>query len=142
MARVWRAVWGLRKRVGLASPMVVEDSEQVRRHRCAAKLADCVRFGTETLLNADLGPNHTIWSTVVRDRIGLWRKEVVRTLADYPVTESDKLYFENIVSFDPRGYKGISHEYARVRERLAERLRRLQTIIGRLEAPISKDSAH
>lgn len=99
------------------------------------ELADLVRFGTDTLLNADLGPNQTTWSVpLLQQRSTQWRDDVVAVLNRTNATETEKLDFEKLVTFQPKGIPGVDVEHARIREVLAERIHRLKEIIKRLES--------
>lgn len=112
-----------------------EEREYAIVHQQLEELRDLIRFGTDTLLNADLGPNQSQWSLEGwRERTSQWRQDALGRLARVGATEREKSNFETLVTFTSQNLPGVSPEHARLRNILAERIHRLRAILGQVEA--------
>ena len=95
------------------------------------RLVELIHFATDTLLHAEIGPK---WSLVtLRERIAIWETDVLAVLREAGCSETDKSYFDHLVTFTPSGLGGVNPDHAHIREMLAEKIHRLREITGRLE---------
>lgn len=110
-----------------------DDRLEPRQHepRALTRLRDLISFGTDTLLYADLGPSQTTWSlSAWKDRCEQWKDHVFEALGEWGATAEQKKHFQELGEFKKRKFRGINAEHEKLRERLAERLRRLREITG------------
>jgi hypothetical protein len=100
------------------------------------RLRDLIRFGTDTLLYADLGSRQTTWSPASwHDRTEQWKDHVFEALSECGATDEQVAYIQDLGPFKARKFAGINDDHARLRERLAERIDRLRELERGWRAP-------
>lgn len=95
------------------------------------RIRELIDFGTDTLLYADLSASQKTWTLESwHDRTEQWKDHVFLALVDFGATEKDTARIREIGEFRSRKFRGVNGEHAKLRERLAERIKRLREIVG------------
>jgi hypothetical protein len=98
-------------------------------------LREALLYAVHTLLNADLDQKRQStwslesWKLAAR----VWQDNVLHLLRQRGASEAQVTLFRDLKPFRRMNLPGIDEEHARLRDRLAERIDRLRTIVDKLE---------
>src|SRR5206468_1868733 len=107
------------------------------KREIAKRLIDKAEWAVHRLLNDPQKDGASLLGSYVAN----WEREVLAEMDDLQVTESDKSYFRVLSSYQPSGIGGVNPDYAKIREELNEKIRRLREIARRIEVPAKEGAS-